>query len=269
MITIDDISKSFGGITAVDNCAFEIPEGAITGLIGPNGAGKTTLFSIIAGFLKPDQGRVLFDGRDITSLAPHERFHLGLVRTFQIPQTFQRMTLRENLMVTPPEQMGENLLNTWFTPWRVAAQEREVAQKADEVLAFLELTHVANELAGNLSGGQKKLLELGRSMMTDAKMVLLDEPGAGVNPTLMTKLTRMIRRLNEELGYTVCIIEHDMDVVTALCDPVICMSQGRVIAQGTMDDIRSNDEVLEAYLGGGASAGTVPTDPTTPAGGAS
>ncbi|MBD3660683.1 MAG: ABC transporter ATP-binding protein, partial [Arenibacter algicola] len=254
MIKIDDVSKSFGGITAVDHCAFEIPEGSITGLIGPNGAGKTTLFSIIAGFLKPDQGRIVFDGQDITRMAPHERFHLGLVRTFQIPQTFQRMTLRENLMVTPPEQLGENLFNTWFTPWRVSAQEREVAHKADDVLEFLELTHVAHELAGNLSGGQKKLLELGRSMMTDAKMVLLDEPGACVNPTLMTKLTRMIRRINEELGYTVCIIEHDMDVVTALCDPVICMSQGTVIAQGTMDDIRAHAEVLQAYLGGGASS---------------
>lgn len=255
MIKIESVSKAFGGIKAVDQCAFEIPKGSITGLIGPNGAGKTTLFSIIAGFLKPDQGRIVFDGQDITRLAPHERFHLGLVRTFQIPQTFQRMTLRENLMVTPPEQLGENLLSTWFTPWRVAAQEQEVGKKADEVLAFLELTHVANELAGNLSGGQKKLLELGRSMMTDAKMVLLDEPGAGVNPTLMTKLTRMIRRINEELGYTICIIEHDMDVVTALCDPVVCMSQGSVIAEGTMDDIRANDEVLEAYLGGGESSG--------------
>jgi len=253
MIRIDNISKSFGGIVAVDACSFDIAIGSITGLIGPNGAGKTTLFSIIAGFLKPDEGRIVFDGKDITAMPAHARFHLGLVRTFQIPQTFQRMTLRENLMVVPPQQAGENLLHTWFTPWRVTAQERDVAQKADEVLEFLELTHVAGELAGNLSGGQKKLLELGRSMMTDAKMVLLDEPGAGVNPTLMTKLTRMIRRLNEELGYTVCIIEHDMDVVTALCDPVICMSQGRVIAQGAMEEIRANDEVLEAYLGGGAS----------------
>lgn len=255
MISIEGISKFFGGITAVNDCTFDIAKGSITGLIGPNGAGKTTLFGIIAGFLTPDQGRIVFDGRDITTLAPHERFHLGLVRTFQIPQTFQRMTLRENLMVTPPEQEGENLLNTWFRPGRVAARERQVRDKADQVLAFLELTHVADELAGNLSGGQKKLLELGRSLMTDAKMVLLDEPGAGVNPTLMGKLTKMIRRLNEEMGYTVCIIEHDMDVVTELCNPVICMSQGAVIAQGTMDDIRANAEVLEAYLGGGRSAG--------------
>lgn len=252
MISIEDISKSFGGIAAVNACTFEIKPGGITGLIGPNGAGKTTLFSIIAGFLKPDSGRIMFDGQDITSLAPHQRFHLGLVRTFQIPQTFQRMTLRENLMVTPPDQLGENILSNWFMPWKVAEQETQVHQRADEVLDFLELTHVANELAGNLSGGQKKLLELGRSMMTDSKTVLLDEPGAGVNPTLMVKLTKMIRRLNEELGYTICIIEHDMDVVTELCDPVVCMSQGTVIAEGSMDDIRANEEVLEAYLGGKA-----------------
>ncbi len=251
MIRIDDISKSFGGIMAVDHCTFEIKRGSITGLIGPNGAGKTTLFSIIAGSLKPDRGRILFDGQDITTLAPHQRFHLGLVRTFQIPQTFQRMTLRENLMVTPPGQSGENLLKAWFLPWHVARQERYVREKADNVLEFLELSHVANELAGNLSGGQKKLLELGRALMSDTKMVLLDEPGAGVNPTLMVKLTKMIRRLNEEMGYSVCIIEHDMDVVSELCAPVICMSQGTVIAQGSMDEIRTNEQVLEAYLGAG------------------
>ncbi len=249
MISIDDVSKSFGGIVAVDHCTFEIKRGSITGLIGPNGAGKTTLFSMIAGFIRPDQGRIVFDDQDITALAPYQRFHLGLVRTFQIPQTFQRMSLRENLMVTPPHQSGENLLKAWFRPGLVARQERQVREKADNVLEFLELTHVADELAGNLSGGQKKLLELGRSLMTDAKMVLLDEPGAGVNPTLMVKLTKMIRRLNEEMGYTVCIIEHDMDVVSELCAPVICMSQGSVIAQGSMDDIRANDHVLEAYLG--------------------
>ncbi|MBF0248896.1 MAG: ABC transporter ATP-binding protein, partial [Alphaproteobacteria bacterium] len=219
MLSIRTLSKSFGGVTAVDECSFDIARGSITGLIGPNGAGKTTLFNIAAGFLKPDSGRILLDGQDITALSPHERFHLGLVRTFQLPQTFQRMTVRENLMVTPPEQSGENLFATWFLPWKVAAEEKRVREKADEVLDFLEILHVADELAGNLSGGQKKLLELGRCLMTDAKMVLLDEPGAGVNPTLMVKLTAMIRHLNEKRGFTVCIIEHDMDVITELCDP--------------------------------------------------
>ncbi|MBF0249045.1 MAG: ABC transporter ATP-binding protein [Alphaproteobacteria bacterium] len=254
MLSIRTLSKSFGGVTAVDECSFDIARGSITGLIGPNGAGKTTLFNIAAGFLKPDSGRILLDGQDITALSPHERFHLGLVRTFQLPQTFQRMTVRENLMVAPPEQSGENLFATWFLPWKVAAEEKRVREKADEVLDFLEIPHVADELAGNLSGGQKKLLELGRCLMTDAKMVLLDEPGAGVNPTLMVKLTAMIRRLNEERGFTVCIIEHDMDVITELCDPVVCMSQGAVIAHGSMADIRANEDVLEAYLGGGRAA---------------
>jgi branched-chain amino acid transport system ATP-binding protein len=250
LIVIQEVSKRFGGIVAVDRCSFAIETGTITGLIGPNGAGKTTLFNIIAGFMTPTAGRILLDGRDVTGLAPHRLFHQGLVRTFQIPHEFGRMTTLENLMVVPPGQDGENVLNAWFRPFRVAAGERAVRRRAEEVLAFLNLDHVRDELAGNLSGGQKKLLELGRTMMTEARMVLLDEPGAGVNRTLLAALADSIRRLNRERGYTFCIIEHDMDLIAALCDPVIVMAEGKVLTQGRFDQVRQNREVLEAYLGG-------------------
>ncbi len=254
MIVIDNVSKHFSGIRAVDGCSFRIAKGRITGLIGPNGAGKTTLFNIVAGFIRADTGRVLLEGKDVTGQPPHRLFHRGLVRTFQIPQEFSRMTLIENLMVVPAGQSGERLLATWLRPGRVAAEERRVREKAEEVIDFLQLGHVARELAGNLSGGQKKLLELGRTMMTDAKVVLLDEPGAGVNRTLLAKLCESIRRLNEERGYTFCIIEHDMDVITRLCDPVVVMAQGRVLTEGSMNHVRSNEAVLDAYFGGGAAA---------------
>jgi branched-chain amino acid transport system ATP-binding protein len=252
MVSIQGLSKAFGGLQAVNQCSFDIPAGGITGLIGPNGAGKTTLFSMIAGAIKPDSGKILLEGRDVTGLPTHKLFAKGLVRTFQIPHEFSRMTVRENLMVVPPGQSGENLAWALLAPGRVRAQEQAVRNKVDDVLDFLQITHVANELAGNLSGGQKKLLELGRTMMTEAKVVLLDEPGAGVNRTLLGKLSDAIQRLNVERGYTFCIIEHDMDLISRLCHPVVVMAHGSVLAQGSMDDIRRNEEVREAYLGGHA-----------------
>ena len=200
--------------------------------------------------MTPTRGRVLLDGRDVTGLPPHRLFHLGLVRTFQIPHEFARMSTLENLMVVPPGQDGENLLNAWFRPLRVAARERAVRERAEAVLAALKLDHVRDELAGNLSGGQKKLLELGRTMMTEASVVLLDEPGAGVNRTLLAELANSIRRLNRERGYTFCIIEHDMDLIAELCDPVVVMAEGRVLTEGRFDEVRRNREVLEAYFGG-------------------
>lgn len=250
MISVEDVSKSFGGIHAVDHCTFTIPSGSITGLIGPNGAGKSTLFNIIAGAIIPDSGRIVYDGRDVTGVPSYKLFHLGLVRTFQIPHEFSHMTVRENLMVVPPAQAGENLLNAWLGWGRVQRQEAEVRRKADEVLEFLQIDHVADELAGNLSGGQKKLLELGRTMMTDARMVLLDEPGAGVNRTLLGKLADAIERLNKERGYTFCIIEHDMDLIAKLCHPVVVMAQGSVLAEGSIEEVRADRRVQEAYLGG-------------------
>lgn len=255
MITIDGVSKSFGGIRAVQSCSFNVEKGSVTGLIGPNGAGKTTLFSIVAGFVEPTEGRILLDGADITRLKPHERFHKGLVRTFQIPQEFSRMTVRENLMIVPPAQSGENIFAAWFGRRTVEREDRAIRDKVDEVLDFLEITHVADEQAGNLSGGQKKLLELGRTMMIDAKVVLLDEPGAGVNRTLLGKITDAVQRLNQERGYTFCIIEHDMDLIAKLCDPIVVMAQGSVLTRGSMAQVKADQQVREAYLGGGKSAG--------------
>jgi len=252
MIEVRDVVKRFGGLVAVDHCSLTVETGTITGLIGPNGAGKSTLFNIVAGFLRPDGGQIRLSGTDVTGVAPNRLFGMGLVRTFQIPHELGRMTTLENLMLVPSGQSGENLLNAWFRPGRTRADEARVRERAERALEMLQLTHVRHELAGNLSGGQKKLLEIGRTMMTDANVVLLDEPGAGVNRTLMAQLTEVIRTLNRDHGYTFCIIEHDMDMIGELCEPVICMAQGHVLAQGTMAEIRSNEAVLEAYFGGGA-----------------
>jgi branched-chain amino acid transport system ATP-binding protein len=251
MIKVENLAKRFGGYYAVNDASLEIETGSITGLIGPNGAGKTTLFNVIAGVHAPSAGRVLLDGEDITGLPPHALFDRGLLRTFQIAHEFSTMTVRENLMMVPPNQAGERLWDAWFSPGKVRAQEVEIRRKADEVIEFLEISHVADELAGNLSGGQKKLLELGRTMMVDAKIVFLDEVGAGVNRTLLNTIGDAILRLNKERGYTFCMIEHDMDFIGRLCDPVICMAEGTVLAEGTIDEIKSNEQVIEAYLGTG------------------
>lgn len=251
MIVVKDIHKHFGGFRAVDGATLAIEEGSITGLIGPNGAGKTTLFNVIAGVLKPTSGTVTMQGKDITGLPPHDLFHKGLLRTFQIAHEFSSMTVRENLMMVPGTQSGETLWNAWFHRKRVAKEEQALADKADEVLKFLTVDHLADERAGNLSGGQKKLLELGRTMMVDAKMVFLDEVGAGVNRTLLNTIGDAIVRLNKERGYTFCVIEHDMDFIAKLCNPVICMAEGKVLAEGTIEDIKNNEQVIEAYLGTG------------------
>ncbi|MEX0971380.1 MAG: ABC transporter ATP-binding protein [Paracoccaceae bacterium] len=251
MIKVDNLHMHFGGIHAVDGTSIEIAKGSITGLIGPNGAGKTTLFNVIAGHYTPTSGTVWLDGQDITGLPPHELFHRGLLRTFQIAHEFSTLSVRENLMMVPGEQAGETLWNAWFKGKAVRNQEAEVRRKADEVIEFLEISHVADELAGNLSGGQKKLLELGRTMMVDAKIVFLDEVGAGVNRTLLNTIGDAILRLNKERGYTFCMIEHDMDFIGRMCDPVIVMAEGRVLAQGSADEVKSNEAVIEAYLGTG------------------
>ncbi|MEC8666782.1 MAG: ABC transporter ATP-binding protein, partial [Pseudomonadota bacterium] len=251
MIVVDDIHKHFGGFRAVDGASLTIREGSITGLIGPNGAGKTTLFNVIAGHLKPTSGRVTMGGEDITGLPPHELFHKGLLRTFQIAHEFHSMTVRENLMMVPGDQTGETLVNAWLKRGQIAREEEALRRKADEVLEFLTISHLADEKAGNLSGGQKKLLELGRTMMVDAKIVFLDEVGAGVNRTLLMTIADAILRLNKERGYTFVVIEHDMDFIGKLCDPVICMAEGKVLAEGTLDEIKANEQVIEAYLGTG------------------
>ena len=249
LLELEGIVMAFGGFRAVDRVTLKVAEGQITGLIGPNGAGKTTLFNVIAGAYQPTAGVIRFAGETITHLRPDERFHRGLVRTFQIPHEFGRLTVLENLMVVPPQQRGEQLWANWLAYRRVTVEEEAVRQKALEVLAFLELTHVMNERAGNLSGGQKKLLELGRTMMTKAKLVLLDEPAAGVNRTLLRKLEEKILILNREWGYTFILIDHDMEMIEKLCDPVVCMAEGRVLIAGDFATVRNDPRVLEAYLG--------------------
>jgi branched-chain amino acid transport system ATP-binding protein len=245
------LHKHFGGFHAVDGASLKIDKGSITGLIGPNGAGKTTLFNVIAGVLKSTSGRVTMQGEDITGLPPHALFQKGLLRTFQIAHEFGSMTVRENLMMVPSAQSGETLWNVWFHRKRIEQEETALLKKADEVLEFLTIDHLKDEKAGNLSGGQKKLLELGRTMMVDAKIVFLDEVGAGVNRTLLNTIGDAIIRLNKERGYTFVVIEHDMDFIERLCDPVICMAEGKVLAEGTLAEIKANEHVIEAYLGTG------------------
>jgi len=251
MIEVHDLHRHFGGFRAVDGASVRIETGSITGLIGPNGAGKSTLFNVIAGVLPPTSGRVVMDGEDITGLPPHALFHKGLLRTFQLAHEFSSMTVRENLMMVPGGQSGETIWKTWFQRGRIEREEAELKRKADEVLDFLTIRHLTHEKAGNLSGGQKKLLELGRTMMVDAKVVFLDEVGAGVNRTLLMTIADAIIRLNKERGYTFCVIEHDMDFIGKLCDPVIVMAEGHVLAQGSAADIMKNEAVIEAYLGTG------------------
>ena len=251
-IDVQQVTKRFGNVLAVDRCSLKVEQGTITGLIGPNGAGKTTMFNMVAGAFAPTSGRILLNGEDVTGLPAHELFARGLLRTFQIAQEFSNMTALENLMMVPANQAGESIVNAFFRRGLLDQQERATRSKAEDVLQVLRLTHVKNEKAGNLSGGQKKLLELGRVMMTDARVVLLDEIAAGVNRTLLNDLAAVVERLNRENGLTFFVIEHDMDLIARLCDPVIVMAAGSVMMQGPMADIRNNPEVVEAYFGGGA-----------------
>ena len=250
MLEVNNIVKSFGGLKAVNDCSIKVEEGSITGLIGPNGAGKTTLFNVITGFFKPDKGQISFHGERIEGLAPDKIFHKKIFRTFQITREFEQMTVLENLMIIPASQSGEKIWNTWFRPGIVRKQEKALKEISLDVLEFVELIKLKDDYAGTLSGGQKKLLELAKSMMAEPKIVLLDEPGAGVNPTLMKKLISNIRKLREEKNMTFFLIEHDMDLVMNLCDPVIVMSEGKKLAEGKPAEIKQDERVLEAYLGG-------------------
>ena len=251
MLEIRNINKNFGGLRAVNNASMKIEKGSITGLIGPNGAGKTTLFNTIAGVYAPDEGEIFLENQNITGLKPHNLFNKGILRTFQIAHEFSTLTVLENLMMVPPNQYGENLIYAWFRNNDVKKQEEEIRTKAIEVIEFLNLNQLTQELAGNLSGGQKKLLELGRTMMVESKLVLLDEVGAGVNRTLLNDISDAILRLNKEKNYTFFVIEHDMDLIEKICDPVIVMAEGSVLFEGKFDEVKSNEEVIEAYLGRG------------------
>ena len=249
MLEIKNLYKNFGGIQAINNVSLEIKKSSITALIGPNGAGKTTLFNIINGSIKPDFGSIELNNINITGYEPHQLFDLGVLRTFQIAHEFSSLTVRDNLMMVPPNQIGESILNTWITPKKIRLEESKILNKANEVLDFLQLKHLANEYAGNLSGGQKKLLELGRTMMVEPKIVLLDEVGAGVNRTLLNTIGDAILRLNKELNYTFCMIEHDIEFISRLCDPVIVMAEGSVLMTDTISKVKKNEEVIQVYLG--------------------
>ncbi len=250
ILEVDLLTKSFGGVLAVDGCTLSVRKGTITGLIGPNGAGKTTLFNLIAGAEKPTSGSIRFQGRRIDGLPPHQIFHQGVVRTFQIPRSITTMTVLENLMLMPPNQAGERIWNPWLFGARVSREEEQHYERAMDVLNFVDLVELRDEYASSLSGGQKKLLELARTLMCDPDLLLLDEPGAGVNRVLLKKLAEKIEALSLDLGITIFLIEHDMDLVTRLCNPVLVMSEGSLLAEGTPEEIKHDERVLDAYLGG-------------------
>jgi len=250
-LRVQNLEKHFGGITAVDGASFEVESGSLTGLIGPNGAGKSTTFNCITGVHEPDGGSVMFQGEDITGRSPPAIANRGLVRTFQIARELEEMTVLENMMLAPQDQRGEKLVNAVLPGLRddVIEQEIELREAVWEMLELFEIDHLAEEEAGNLSGGQRKLLELARALMVDPEMLLLDEPFAGVNPTLEEKLLDRIHELTEQ-GYTFLLVEHDMDLIMENCEHVIVMHQGKVLAEGTPAEIKDDDRVVEAYLGG-------------------
>lgn len=253
ILNVDDISCSFGQMKAVDAVSLRIRQGSMTGLIGPNGAGKSTLFNLLTGALKSDSGKVLLEGRDVTGLPPNKLFGLGLGRTFQIPRPFARMSVLENVMLAPLGQTGETVAGPFLFRAGMRDEEHRIRNKALEVLEFVTLGALADHPAGQISGGQMKLLELARVMMGDPKLILLDEPAAGVNPVLTETLIGKIEELNRQ-GTTFVIIEHDMDFVMRHCDPVIALAEGRVIFEGTSDEALANPVLLDAYLGATADA---------------
>jgi branched-chain amino acid transport system ATP-binding protein len=249
MLQIRDLAKRFGGNRAVDGVSFDVPKGAIAGLIGPNGAGKTTLFNCVAGLFAPDAGTIALDGKRIDAKRPDAIHAAGLARTFQIPRPFPAMSVLENAMVAVPHQSGERFWANWFAPSRVAADERRTRETARAWIDFVGLSHLENEPARVLSGGQRKLLELARAMVADPKLVLLDEPGAGVNPALLARIVERIAELNRR-GTSFLIVEHNMELVMSLCHPIAVMAQGKLIAFGDAGTVRTDSRVVEAYLGG-------------------
>ncbi len=251
LLQVEHLSHSFGGFKAVDDCSFDIARGSISALIGPNGAGKSTVVGLIGGALRNQSGSIHFDGHDISRMAAFKVARLGLLRTYQVSREFGRLTVMENLLVPPPNQKGENLLNVLFRPSVGRREDRMLVDRAVEVLETFGLLSLRDEYAANLSGGEKRLLELARAVMAQPKFMLLDEPMAGINPALIARLDSHIRRLRDELGITFLLVEHNLDVVERICDRVVVMAFGRTLAEGRMSELRQNPEVVRAYLGGG------------------
>lgn len=249
MLQISKINKSFGGLKVLNNLSLKIEKGSISGLIGPNGAGKTTLFNVINGSIKPDSGSVQLNNYELIGLQPHELFEIGVLRTFQIPHEFFSLTVLDNLLVVPPNKIGETFFGQWFFEKKIKKIEEINVKKAKDILDILGLSHLEKEYAGNLSGGQKKLLELGRVMMVEPEIILLDEVGAGVNKTLLKKISNIIKKLNKEKKYTFIMIEHDLDFISKLCDTIIVMAEGQFLTQGNIQKIKSNQKVIDIYLG--------------------
>jgi branched-chain amino acid transport system ATP-binding protein len=248
-LSVRHVSKDFGGFRALDDVSLEVETGALFGLIGPNGAGKSTLFAVISGFMPADGGEILLDGRPITQLSPQARARAGMVRTFQVPREFSHLTVRENLMAAAPGQTGESLIGLFTRPGEVRREEAKIAETVEATLAFLRLKDVAGRPSGLLSGGQKKLLELGRALMVSPRLILLDEPFAGVNPVLIEAIVERVRELNAR-GIGFIIIEHDLGALTRLVPQLAVMDRGRIIAQGEPTAVLADATVREAYLGG-------------------
>ncbi len=248
LLAASGLCKSFGGIKAVDNAEIQVAQGTITGLIGPNGAGKTTFFNLLSNFIRPDKGRVIFDGEPIQNLRSHKITQMGMVRTFQVARVLSRLSVMENMLLGAQKQTGENFWRVWLQAKLVKREERQLRERAMEVLESVGLASKAQDYAGALSGGQRKLLEMGRALMTNPKLILLDEPAAGVNPTLIREICDRIVLWNQQ-GMTFLIIEHNMDVIMSLCSRVWVLAEGHNLAVGTPAEIQNNPQVLEAYLG--------------------
>jgi ABC-type branched-subunit amino acid transport system ATPase component len=249
LLEVEGLVRRFGGVRAVDDASFTVADGSITSLIGPNGAGKSTLFNVVSGFLRPDDGRVLLAGRRIDGRPPHAIARAGLVRTFQTPRSLMRMTVRENVLLAAAGHPGERLPETILRPRRARRREQSARARSDELLALVRLDRHAEALAATLSGGQRKLLDFARALMTGPRLLLLDEPMAAVNPTLRVQLLEHVLDLREREGMTFLLVEHDLELVMRASDTVIVMNEGRVIASGSPETVRNDPRVVDAYLG--------------------